>query len=168
MSELRRITTFFVPAEDRIRLAGELAEGDIQVLWLTRRLTERLVPVLVGWLEECTPVRDAWQGTVMQSFAQQMASTTLAPQAPVAGEAASSRWLVSAVDIRRGEQQLALRFKGTAGEQANLSLAPWPLRQWLCILYMAYRQADWPVTVWPQWLCEAIGSNVAQTAEVMH
>ena len=168
MSDLQRVTTLFVPAEDRIRLAGEVAGGDARVLWLTRRLADRLVPVLVGWLEEQVAARDVWQGEVMQAFAQQAASAALVPQVPVSGESATASWLVSEVDVVRGEQRLDLRFKGAAGEQVSLALVPQALRQWLGILHAAYRQADWPVTVWPQWLREAGEPVAARSPGVMH
>ena len=50
MSELCRVTSQYVDFEDRIRLTGELTDGQQVVLWLTRRLTERMVPHLVKWL----------------------------------------------------------------------------------------------------------------------
>ena len=29
------------------------------------------------------------------------------------------------------------------------------LRQWLGIIYAQYRKAEWPTSVWPQWMEEA-------------
>lgn len=168
VSGLQRVTTRFVPAEDRICLAGAGAGGDVRVLWLTRRLLDRLVPVLVRWLEERTSVRDVWQAEVVQSFAQQAASAALVPQAPVSDEAASAIWLVVEVDIVRGEGQLDLRFKGAGGEQESLSLLPQALRQWLGILYAAYLRADWPRGVWPQWLREAGDQAATPAVSVVH
>ena len=55
MAELQRITTEFVDAEDRIRLAGEDAAGEAVVLWLTQRLLNRLVAHLCDWLEQRIP-----------------------------------------------------------------------------------------------------------------
>lgn len=166
MGELQRITTQFVAGEDRLRLAGEGGIGDARVLWLTRRLVDRLVPVLVRWLEEQAPVQDAWQGALLQSFAQQAASASLVPQAPVLGAPNSVSWLVIEVDIARGARQIGLRFKSAAGEQASLSMEAQPLRQWLGILYTAYQQAEWPLALWPQWLREA-GEQIATPVRSM-
>lgn len=47
---LQRVTTAYLENEDRLRLTGKLADGDIVVLWLTQRLLSRLVPHLTTWL----------------------------------------------------------------------------------------------------------------------
>lgn len=168
MDELQRITTQFVPVEDRIRLAGEGAVGNTHVLWLTRRLADRLMPVLLRWLEERMPTQDSWQAGLMQSFAQQAASVALMPQVPVHGDVSSTSWLVAEVDIVRGERQLELCCKGAAGEQVSLVLESQPLRQWPGIIHKAYRQAEWPLAVWPQWLVESGGPMALAPLGTMH
>ena len=45
--ELTRITTRYVAAEDRVRLAGERAGGSPVAIWLTRRLLQLLIPKLL-------------------------------------------------------------------------------------------------------------------------
>lgn len=154
VSELQRITTLFVATEDRVRLAGLDAEGRRQVLWLTRRLLERLLPVLLGWLERQTPDADTPHAEVLQAFAQQAAQAELVPHAPVQPEEASCSWLVAEVDVVRDVRQVGLVFKGGKGEQAALHLVPQALRQWLGIVHEAYWAADWPLAVWPQWMEE--------------
>ena len=44
---LQRVTTAYLENEDRLRLTGELADGDTVVCWLTQRLLNRLVPGLI-------------------------------------------------------------------------------------------------------------------------
>ncbi len=169
MDELQRITTQFVPAEDRIRLAGEGVGGNAQVLWLTRRLADRLMPVLLCWLEERMPAQDAWQAGLMQSFAQQQAaSAALMPQVPVCGDALSASWLVVEMDIVRGVNQLELRCKGAMGEQASFVLESQSLRQWLSIIHEAYRQAEWPLAVWSQWLIVSGDAMALAPVGTMH
>lgn len=51
MSELKRITITYSPHEDRVRLSGERANTEREAIWLTRRLLDRLLPVLVEWIE---------------------------------------------------------------------------------------------------------------------
>lgn len=43
MPDLQRITTQYIEVEDRLRLTGELAPGEVVVLWLTQRLMHRLI-----------------------------------------------------------------------------------------------------------------------------
>ncbi|NBC50029.1 MAG: hypothetical protein GVY22_19090 [Gammaproteobacteria bacterium] len=51
MSELKRITITYSPHEDRVRLSGERANTEREAIWLTRRLLDRLLPVLIEWIE---------------------------------------------------------------------------------------------------------------------
>lgn len=163
---LQRITTQYVPQEDRLRLAGEGPAQQVVVLWLTQRLLGRLVPHLCGWLEQqsAASVPQSLQA-VQQSFAQQAAMAALhhsaqapvqVPQAQPAAEGTTphSGQVVQAVDITPvGDAALQLGFKDGAGRvQAQLRLEALPLRQWLVIVQAQYAAADWPTPNWPQWL----------------
>ena len=159
MAELQRITTEFVDAEDRIRLAGEDAAGEAVVLWLTQRLLNRLVAHLCNWLEQRIPAdihhyAAAAQAEVIQSFAQQAALAALEPQTPVQSKVQSRTWLVHSVDITSGDQGVMLTFKApeVSSPSATLTLHDQPLRQWLNILHDQYQKAEWPLSVWPEWM----------------
>ena len=174
MAELQRITTEFVDTEDRIRLAGEDAGGEAVVLWLTQRLLNRLVEHLCAWLGQRVPVDTlhfaaAAQAEVIQSFAQQAALAALEPQTPVQGKVHST-WLVHSVDIACGDQGMMLTFKAAeAGSPcATLTLHDQPLRQWLNILHDQYQNAQWPLTVWPEWMAAPLAVSRSQHAVVLH
>jgi len=165
MSDLQRITTEYSEAEDRIRLAGETADGTTLTLWLTRRLLDRLIPHLVLWLEQ--QHADLPRADLMQEFAQQKAQSQLVPQAPVAAPDEGGR-LVQAIDLTPGTEQLHLNFKGAAGEPAGIGFAAIPLRQWLGILQQAYAMAEWPLTPWPAWMTDSRQSSTHSTNTVWH
>ena len=159
MSQLQRITTQFIDAEDRIRLAGEDGDGEALVLWLTRRLLNRLLPHLFSWLEQRLPasVRNATHAEMIQSVAQQAAQEALEPQAPVCGNEYSRSWLVQSVDIACTDQGVTLAFKPAAqapNAQATLTLPDQALRQWLNILREQYQRAEWPLDRWPEWMAQ--------------
>ena len=170
MAELRRITTEFIDIEDRIRLAGEVAPGQTVVLWLTQRLLGRLLPHLVGWLEQQTG--NDVRGEILQGFAQQAAMAALEPQAPVPGQPHDRGWLVHSVDIATGRDGLRLTFKtgapGESGEPFSLTLQAQPLRQWLNILYDQYRKGEWPQASWPAWLTEARPPQAGRPTALLH
>ena len=175
MTELQRITTEYIDAEDRMRLAGEDAAGDAVVLWLTQRLLNRLVAHLCTWLEQRIPVDThdyaaAAQAEVIQSFAQQAALAALEPQTPVQSKVQSSTWLVHSVDIASGDQGVMLTFKDAeaGGSFATLTLQDQPLRQWLTILHDQYQKAEWPLTVWPEWMAAPQPATAPQHAIVLH
>ncbi len=172
MTILQRITTEYIEAEDRIRLAGEAGENTV-VLWLTQRLLNRLVPHLTAWLSrQLAPasripsVQPAHQD-IAQSFAQQAARAQLAPEPPVRAPSEGSGWRVDSVDIAQGEEAVALTFKGEGEAQATLTLAAQPLRQWLGIVFEQYQCGEWPTTAWPGWM-EAGRPQAAQGAMALH
>ncbi len=161
MSVAQRFTTEFVDYEDRLRVSSELPNNQVVVLWLTRRLLDRLVSHLAGMLERETA--QAPEPELQQAFAQQAAATThqqqseAQQQAPVTPERAQSvsEWLVYEVDLTQAQQGVSLRFRGRQPEQVvELGMPALLLRQWLGIVHGQYRRAQWPMEAWPQWMNE--------------
>lgn len=149
--ELQRVTTEYVPVEDRIRISGETADGATIVLWLTQRLLNLLIPRLTGGLERAGSTSDA----LLQEFAQQAAEASLPPQPAVEATAPAASWRVDSVDIVSGAEGAALTFRSEDGGAARLSMATEHLRQWLGILRRQYGAAGWIDRVWPAWMEEA-------------
>lgn len=151
MTSLQRITTEYVELEDRVRLTGEVEDGTALSFWLTRRLLDRLIPHLTLWLEK--QHAGLPRADLMLEFAQQQAQSQFVPQVPVKLPNAQGQ-LIQAVDITPNIEQLHLHFKSESGEAASIGFASTPLRQWLAILHQAYSVAEWPMSVWPNWLLE--------------
>lgn len=149
--ELQRVTTEYVPVEDRIRISGETADGATIVLWLTQRLLNLLVPRLTSGLERLDSASDA----LLQEFAQQAAEASLPPQPAVEATAPAASWRVDSVDILSGAEGAALTFRSEDGGAARLSMATEHLRQWLGILRRQYGAAGWTDRIWPDWMDEA-------------
>jgi hypothetical protein len=158
--ELQRVTTEYVPVEDRIRISGETGDGATIVLWLTQRLLNLLVPQLTGGLER----PDATSDALLQGFAQQAAEASLAPQPAVEAMSPAASWRVDTVDILSGPEGAALTFRADEGCAARLSLASEPLRQWLGILRRQYATAGWGDRVWPDWMEQASAPGVRSPA----
>ncbi len=157
MIALQKITTVYVDKEDRIRLTGALSNGDTIVIWLTLRLLQMLVPSLANWLQKSDTVAGAAFGAEkdVQSFRQQAAKASIEKQPPVAATGQSLNWVTVGVDYRFNSTQIHLIFKGQNTETASLDLPLAACRQWLSILFDAYRLASWPMTVWPDWFTDA-------------
>jgi hypothetical protein len=93
MNSLRCFTTEYSEAQDRICLAGEDADGTIEIMWLTQRMLKRLVPHLCQWLEQ--RVGDTRMDVVRHEFAQQKARTEMTRRPHVRAESHSQdprRW----------------------------------------------------------------------------
>lgn len=159
---LQRVTTEYIDIEDRIRLSGEVAGGAPVVIWMTLRLLQRLLPIVVAWLER----RETDNGTsssrsraeVMQEFSQAAAKAELAPQPPVCALPESEDWVALAVDVADQGLFINMTFRAGNGRQAALSLEAKPLRQWLAILHGAYLKAGWPLDMWPRWIREGVAA----------
>lgn len=162
--EFTRFTTEYIDFEDRFRLTAETDGGERVLLWLTQRLLQRLMPVLLQWLEKQTGRTP--HAEVLQGFAQQAARSELQPQAPVPAEAGGAGWLVQSVDIAQSPRNIRLTFRSVAGEAASVTLEALPLRQWLNILHDAYCKAEWRHEGWPEWAREGAASGGRPDAAV--
>lgn len=152
MGELRRLTTEYIETEDRIRISGELSNGETLVMWISQRLIIRLLPHLFLWLERQTG--DAIPIEIAQDFEQKAASASLPKESPVVTDAEANEWLVLAVDLSPETELLRMRYRGSDSLSSDLFLTPVALRQWLAILYPIWLTAEWPVAIWPVWFTD--------------
>lgn len=146
---LQRITTHYSDIEDRLRLVGENAQGEILVVWLSRRLLQRLIPILLKKIDPAQHPNP--HNTLLQEFSQQAAVSGMVATPPVVPQAESATWLATAVDITDHSDRVSLCFRNTE-ETATLTLDGVQLRQWLEIVYQAYIKGEWTTDVWPAWL----------------
>jgi len=163
---LRRLTTQYIEAEDRLRITGEVDADTTLVLWLTQRLALRMVPPLLGWLQPDARTLPAQQVLAEQGFAQEAARASLAPQPPVAAAGATQESRVDAVDFQFSPTSVRLVLRGpNLSEGAHLVMEPLPLRQWLGIVHQQFVAAQWPMKVWPAWMAgdaavaQAVGAS---------
>ncbi len=155
---LQRITLRYDELEDRLRLSGEGPGGEVVAMWLTRRLLDRLLPVLFGWLER----QDGGAAIdgLLQEFAQQAARATLEPQAPVDAAGQAPAWLVRAIDVTPGEATLRLAFRDEARAPVGaVDFEARPLRQWLAILQAQFTRAGWSTEAWPAWMAGSVAAT---------
>lgn len=153
---LQKITTTYSASEDRLRLAGQEADGTTTtVLWLTQRLTHRLVRSLTQWLEaEDGGSLAAMAPDLRHAWAQEAAVRQLQPSAPVPVTRDVPAMLVESIDLARDSRRYTITFR-QADTSSALVVSSTELRQWLGILRVLYRQAGWPLADWPTWMEEA-------------
>lgn len=187
MTDLQRITVKYMDFEDRFRLTGELradkgenpeAEAtdrvEVVTIWLTQRLFNLLLPVLLDWVQEQSPEatknpsRDRQANNMLQGFAQQAATEQIPQQAPVESKVDSRSWLVREVDVDKTPQWIRLAFRGHDGEEASFALEGHQLRQWLSIVFSNWIKAEWPMGIWPSWIQESAGGSEAASDRPFH
>ena len=122
----------------------------MQLLWLTRRLINRLIPAMVECLEKETESKP--ESGILQSFSQQSATSKISPEKQVVGEVDSETWLVTHIDLTPSQQIVKLVFYDENEHRAALNFSRIKLRQWMSILSEIYRRAAWIESIWPDWL----------------
>jgi hypothetical protein len=147
---LSRVTTQYIDNEDRLRILGESSEGKICEIWLSHRLLDRLVNNLLSNVQTDGPVDD-----VLQVFEQEAASFSLVEQPSVKKVKQPISWLATAIDIKRDNDITSLVFRDEIPMSAQISFQTIELRQWLSIIYNAYKLAEWSLEKWPGWFKES-------------
>ena len=174
MTILQRITTEYIESEDRIRLTAITDAEETLILWTTQRLLIRLVAHFLGWLEKEAPevARSSAIGTgatsALQGMAQQSAVANLQEQSAVTANSDSAALLVKEIDIKMSEEAVLLVFKCDDGQNAELSFTIQQLRQWLGMIHQLWRQAEWPVSVWPDWMDDKQQPDSVSTDSSLH
>lgn len=157
---LQKITTTYSDLEDRLCVAGADGAGEAVVLWLTRRLADRLVRQFVAWLEEEDGgALAALAPELHQSWAQEAAARRLEPSAPVRAGQDAPALLVVSVDLTRDRGRYLLAFRTAAGDAPSITFSNTELRQWLGIVHHLYQAASWPQDPWPAWMSETPSSD---------
>ncbi|MCV6577308.1 MAG: hypothetical protein OIF58_16420, partial [Cohaesibacter sp.] len=163
-----RITTDYSFQEDRIQLVGHDEAGQVYQLWLTRRLSDRLLALLIEGLDPQD--KATYSLDMMQSFEQEKAVHQIEATAPVtlSNEQAPLCWLVNNVDITRSPEGVVLVFKDDGDLEATLPLQVIELRQWLSICYKIYKTAEWPMRLWPAWITPDYGVSAQSDSVPLH
>ena len=153
---LFRIQTFtgrYDPLEDRLRLDAVDAAGGKQAIFLTRRLVDRVIPVLVSHLEGKTPEgvpADLAQG-MSQSRARQARQTGEATPA-VAADAETPTWLCRTMHFQKADHGLNVIFTDDTQVDAVMPMVEANLRAVLDMLLDLYGRAGWPTEPFPEWM----------------
>lgn len=156
---VQRFTTEYVHAEDRIRISLERADESLAVLWITRRLAVRLVPQIVKVVDALPRLRGKTTQAPSdntQRRNQLDALGKIEQQAPVLGGDLPSdldSHLITVLGVRLTKGALLIDFK--TGRDTVVQTLPFSedaIRQWLGVLHMNFRKAEWKEDVWPEWI----------------
>lgn len=160
--QIQRFTTQYDEAEDRISLIAAIdAEQSIR-FWFTRRLTDRLIPHLTGWLEK---LANSMNAEAILEFQQTQAGSSLKSEPPVINSSERSA-LVYSVDISSNDICLKLAIK-IDEESFFIEFTRSSLQQWLAIIMKTYHQANWNTDYWPRWYKDS-ALNRTVKSELIH
>ena len=174
MITLQRITSEYIESEDRIRLTATTGARETLILWITQRLLIRLIGHFLKWLDKEAPevARSSAVGSeaksALQGMAQQSAAVKLQEQSAVTATSDSATLLVKEIDIKMSEEAVLLVFKCDDDQKAELSFTVQQLRQWLGMIHRLWQQAEWPVSIWPDWMDDKLQSDSVSADSSVH
>ncbi len=157
MNAIQKITVSYDEQEDRLHLACEDEAGQVQSLWLTQRLTNRLAVALVSQLDgTMAHLPDCHARETVQGWEQSVARALLSPSSPVQSVAAVPYGLVNSIDISHTNGSFTLVFRWPEQNALAVTMNAFPLRQWLSIIHETCVKAGWPLEIWPAWIRESV------------
>lgn len=148
---LKKVTVQYVRNEDRIRMTAEPDNNPPVVFWLTLRMSRLLVKSLCDHLERTTPTQPVIDRDMSLTCRQRDAEWQLQPSAPVLHTNATSNFVPDRIDVSFSPKSAAIAFPLGISERAEMNMSPQELRQWLSLLFRMFREADWPLDIWPKW-----------------
>lgn len=158
--QIATITTRYDATEDRILLAVADEDDSQATLWLTRRMTQRLVPALIEGVQKQIAAPQAARSEVHSAalaaanvYAQLQARISKKPASPVEPPRAAPQHLIHEIGVRgTGNGVRLLEFGCGDRDPATLALSLTEQRQWLESLKSACNMAHWALDVWPAWM----------------
>ena len=151
--QIKTFTGRYIPVEDRLRLDAVDDEGNKQSLFMTRRLTDRIIPVMVEQLEGQTP--EGVPGELVQAMQQDEARQLYAdggPETPVEVEPEFFPWLCCTIHLTKTGSSLVVVFTDDTNIEAHMSLTVDNLRMVLDIFMTLYKSAEWELGAFPDWM----------------
>jgi len=139
-------------AEDRIRLDAISPDGDTQSIFLTRRLADRMVPLLVDRAEaQVVPGVPKEIGLAMNQE-QLRLEREENPIAPVETKQGSHRWLCLTVHVGEDDSQVIWTLTDDADNTAVMGLPGDGVRNVLEVLLIVYQGLEWSTQAFPGWM----------------
>ncbi|RJX32796.1 MAG: hypothetical protein C4516_03390 [Oxalobacter sp.] len=152
---LTKVSLNYSPVEDRIRMTGQVSESETRVLWLTLRICQKLVGAVLNFVEKASAVPTGSDKELVLSFKQSAAMVRKMPADPVLPQQDTQFSLVERIDVSYRKEQVLLSFFLPDEGVAQFALSIQQARQWLGIVRNQYRQAAWPMEIWPAWIAGA-------------
>jgi hypothetical protein len=151
--QIKTFTGRYIPVEDRLRLDAVDEEGNKQLLFMTRRLTDKVIPVMIEHLEGQTP--EGMPSDLVQEMQQDLARQVRAEggyEAPVYIEPELIPWLCRTAHLTKTGTSLVVVFTDDTHIEAHMSMSAENLRVVLDIFKTLYTSAEWGLQAFPDWM----------------
>jgi hypothetical protein len=139
-------------AEDRIRLDAINPDGETQSIFLTRRLADRMVPLLVDRAEQQVVPGVPKEIGLAMNQEQLRLERDENPIAPVETKQGSSRWLCQTVHVGENDDQIVWTLTDDGDNTAMMGLPGDGVRNVLEVLLIVYLGLEWTTQAFPGWM----------------
>lgn len=146
LPQVLRVSTAYVPQQDRIHLAAELDTGEVQVLWLTQRMLRMLLRPLGQFITHNAPRTKKEQAR--RSYIELMEKVSRKQSEPIRPDPSAPEWLVEKVDVSVNGGVVELKFWADGAPRSFFEVDTISLRRWLEVVRHKATKARWPEQLW--------------------
>ena len=151
--QIKTFTGRYIPIEDRLRLDAVNEQGNRQSLFMTRRLTDKIIPVMVEHLEAQTP--EGMPSDLVQEMQQDKSRLVRAEagsETSVEIDPETVPWLCKTVHLTKTGTGLVIIFTDDNSIEASMPMSNDNLRVVLDIFQTLYTSAEWGQEAFPDWM----------------
>ena len=151
MFHIHKISQRYDSREDRIEVAIQNESGVVVKLWMTQRLANRMLAVLVKWLPDLHEDAKLSQQSLNSSDAQSdvISKSSGEDNGAVKFDCASEEGLLKSVDMNYQQKDYALTFKWGVTGAASITMGLEQLNGFIDGMALLYRSAGWDMKTFP-------------------
>ncbi len=153
MFNIQKISQRYNQREDRIEVAIQNDAGKVISLWLTQRLANRMIAVLVKWLPEMQEQQEIVNEIHPQNDTDKQAEAQAEEKpkrdASVDFSCAGETGLLLTIDMSHQQKDYLLTFKWGVTGVATIKMGIEQLNSYIEGLIQLYRAAQWDLKVFP-------------------
>lgn len=151
--QIKTFTGRYLAFEDRLRLDAVDGDGNNQSIFMTRRLTDKMLPVMVEHLEAQTP--EGMPSDLVQEMQQDKSRLVRAEagsETSVEIDPEVVPWLCKTVHLTKTGTGLVIIFTHDNSIEASMPMSNDNLRVVLDIFQTLYTSAEWGQEAFPDWM----------------
>ena len=145
MFNIQKISQRYDSREDRIEVAIQNEAGNVVRLWLTQRLANRMLAVLMKWLPDLQEEAKQANGDKHHYEANKEEPKEVA----VNFNTAKEEGLLTTIDMRHQQKDYILTFKWGVTGVANIHMGLQQLNSFIEGLAQLFRAAQWDMKAFP-------------------
>lgn len=146
MFNIQKISQRYDAREDRIEVAIQNEAGNVVRLWLTQRLANRMLVVLMKWLPDLQEEYKQADADVHQDESDKEASKS---EVAVNFNTAAEEGLLTTIDMSHQQKDYILTFKWGVTGLASIHMGLQQLNSFIDGLVQLFRAAQWDMKSFP-------------------